>query len=88
MVAAWAANAPLAMVHQYIGNLKTYDAIAFDAGDRDTGIAATVKTLDGILGSYGIAHVTEIYEGDHVNRIEQRLQTKVLPFFDEHLKSK
>jgi hypothetical protein len=35
----------LAMVDQYIGNLKRLRAIAFDAGDKDTGIAATIKTM-------------------------------------------
>jgi len=88
VVAIWAANAPLSMVHQYIGNLKSYDAIACDAGDRDVGIAATVRTLDGILTGYGVAHVSEIYDGDHVSGVAKRLQEKVLPFFDEHLKSK
>ena len=88
VVAAWAANAPLAMVHQYVPNLKTYDAIAFDAGDRDKGIAATVRTLDDILNGYGVAHVSQIYEGDHVSGIQQRLQENVLPFFSEHLKSR
>jgi S-formylglutathione hydrolase FrmB len=86
VVAAWAANAPLAMVHQYVPNLKTYDAIAIDAGDRDVGIAATVRTLDDILSGYGVRHVSQIYEGDHVSRVEQRLQENVLPFFSEHLK--
>ena len=86
VIATWAANAPLAMVHQYVPNLKTFDAIAIDAGDRDAGIAQTVKSLDGILTGYGIRHVSEIYDGDHVNRIGQRLEIKVLPFFSEHLK--
>jgi hypothetical protein len=85
-VGAWAANAPLAMVHQYIPNLRTYDAIAFDAGDRDVGIAATVRSLDEILTGYSVRHVTEIYGGDHVSAINERLETKVLPFFSEHLK--
>jgi enterochelin esterase-like enzyme len=88
VVAAWAANAPLSMVHQYIGNLKSYDAIAVDAGDRDKGIAQTVRTLDEILTGYGVEHVAEIYDGDHVSGVAKRLQEAVLPFFDEHLKSK
>jgi S-formylglutathione hydrolase len=88
VIAAWAANAPLAMVHQYIPNLKTFDAIAFDAGDRDVGIAATVKTLDQILTGYGVAHVSGIYSGDHVSGIDQRLEANVMPFFSEHLKFK
>ena len=88
-IAKWAANAPLTMVYQYIPNLKQFDAIAIDAGDKDLPpIPDTVRTLDGILSDYGVAHVTEIYEGDHVNRVEERLAKKVLPFFSEHLKSK
>lgn len=86
VVARWAANAPLAMVDQYIPNLRKYKAIAMDAGDRDVGIAATVQTLDRILTSYGISHEEEIYEGDHVSRIGERLRSKVLPFFSAQLK--
>jgi len=37
------------------------------------------------LLDYGIAHTSEIYEGDHVNRIAARLETKVLPFFASSL---
>jgi enterochelin esterase-like enzyme len=88
VVAAWAANAPLSMVHQYVGNLKSYEAIAVDAGDRDEAIAPTVRKLDDILTGYGVDHVSEIYSGDHVSGVAKRLQEKVLPFFDEHLKSK
>ena len=35
VLAKWAANAPLAFVDQYIGNLKQYRAIAIDVGDQD-----------------------------------------------------
>jgi S-formylglutathione hydrolase FrmB len=85
IIAQWAANAPLAMVHQYIPSLRSYDAIVIDAGDKDVPIVDTVRTFDRILSDYGIAHTTEVYEGDHVNRIEQRLETKVLPFFGQRL---
>jgi hypothetical protein len=85
VIAEWAANAPLAMVDQFLSNLKTYTAIAFDAGDRDVGIADTLRALDGILAGYQLAHTFEIYPGDHVSAINERLETKVLPFFSEHL---
>lgn len=87
-IAKWVANAPLAMVYQYIPNLKRFDAIAIDAGDKDQPIADTVRAMDGILNGYGVAHVAEIYQGDHVNRVEERLEKKVLPFFSEHLVGK
>jgi hypothetical protein len=54
-----AANAPLAMIDQYIPRLKALHAIAFDAGDNDTSIAAAIKILDQILSSYGITHTYE-----------------------------
>jgi hypothetical protein len=65
--------------------LRAYDAIAVDAGDMDRGIEGTVRKLDEILTGYGVAHMAEIYPGDHVNRIDQRLEKKVMPFFSTHL---
>ena len=88
VVTRWIANAPLAMATQYIPNLKSYTAIAFDAGDKDVQIAGTVRTLDGIMKRFGVPHVSEIYEGDHVNHIEERLRSKVVPFFSEHLQER
>lgn len=85
VIAEWAANAPLAMARQNIPNLKTYTAIAFDAGDRDVGIANTIRTLDKILKGYGMAHDFAIYRGNHIDHIQPRLESKVLPFFSKHL---
>ena len=85
IAAKWAANAPLAMIDQYIPNLKRLRALAVDAGAQDTGIAAPVRTLDQILTQYDIAHTFEIYEGNHINRIADRLETRVLPFFSTTL---
>jgi S-formylglutathione hydrolase len=85
VVAKWAANAPLAMIEQYIGNLKKMHAIAMDAGDKDEPIASTVRTLDQILNSYDIAHTFEIYPGNHVSGIADRMETKTLPFFSKNL---
>jgi hypothetical protein len=85
VLAKFAANAPLAMIDQYIANLKELNAIAFDAGDQDAGIAATIKTLDEVLTGYKIEHLFEIYEGNHTNRVAERIETKMLPFFSENL---
>jgi S-formylglutathione hydrolase len=86
VAAKWAANAPLAMVDQYISNLRRLHAIAFDAGAQDAAIAATCKTLDEILNAYGVSHKFEIYEGTHTSRIAERVETKTLPFFSSNLK--
>jgi S-formylglutathione hydrolase len=85
VVAKWVANAPLAMVDQYLGNLRQLKAIAFDAGDKDTGIAATVRTLDEMLRTDNVAHTFEIYDGNHVDHIADRVEHKMLPFFTTHL---
>jgi S-formylglutathione hydrolase len=85
IVAKWAANAPLAMIDQYISNLRKMHAIAMDAGDGDEPIASTVRTLDQILTSYDIPHTFEIYPGNHVSGIAGRMETKTLPFFSKNL---
>ena len=38
VLARWAANAPLAFIDQYIGNLRQYRAIGLDVGDQDPGL--------------------------------------------------
>lgn len=80
----WAANAPLVFVHQYVGNLKQYRAIALDVGDRD-GLRAGTAQLHEILDSYGIAHTFEVYPGDHTSGVAVRFQNHVLPFFGRNL---
>ncbi|MFC4857242.1 alpha/beta hydrolase [Actinophytocola glycyrrhizae] len=80
------ANRPLAMVDQYISGLRT-QAIAFDVGNQDTNIAANLTELDRVLTAYGVRHSFEVYEGNHGNRIPERFETKVLPFFSKELRS-
>ena len=84
VMAAWSASAPVFMVHQYLPALKTYRAIVLDAGDQDP-VTTGIQRLHELLDNYGIHHSFEIYPGDHVNRIDERLRSKVLPFFAEQL---
>lgn len=86
IAAKWAANSPLAMIDQYIPNLKRYAGIGMDVGLQD-GLKASNERLAGVLAAYGIEHAFETYEGDHVNRIAERMEQKVIPFFSEHLAS-
>ena len=44
VAAKWNANAPLAMIDQFVPNLKRLRGIAFDAGDLDVAIAASVRS--------------------------------------------
>jgi enterochelin esterase-like enzyme len=86
IAAKWVANSPLAFVDQYVPNLKKYRAIAMDVGDQDN-LAATNKQMDESLTRLGVAHTFEVYEGNHGNRVKERFETKVLPFFSANLKS-
>jgi S-formylglutathione hydrolase FrmB len=86
VVAEQAANAILAMVHQYVPELRRLNAIALDAGAQDQPIAGSTEKLAGILAEYGIDHTVEIYDpGDHVSRVDERVEGSVLPFFSEQL---
>ena len=84
IVAKYAANSPLAMVDQYVTNLKKYHAIMGDVGTQDS-LAASNKQLDQILTDFGVKHTFETYEGDHTNRVKERFELKVLPFFSSNL---
>ena len=82
--AKFAANAPLVFVHQYIGNLKQYRAIAMDVGDQD-GLRVDAGKLHEIFDQYGIANSFEIYPGTHTSAVADRFQNHVMPFFSKNL---
>ncbi|MFZ0935031.1 MAG: alpha/beta fold hydrolase [Bryobacteraceae bacterium] len=84
VVAKWAANAPLAFVDQYIGNLRQYRAIAIDVGDKD-GLKIDAGKLHEVLDTYGIANTFEIYQGTHTSAVAVRFQNHVMPFFSKNL---
>ncbi|MEJ2077742.1 MAG: alpha/beta fold hydrolase [Acidobacteriota bacterium] len=85
ILAKWAANAPLAFVDQYIGNLKRYTAISMDVGDQD-GLRFGAQKLHEILDNYGIENSFEIYHGTHTSAVADRFQNHVIPFFSKNLK--
>ena len=43
------------------------------------------EELHRILDSYGIANSFELYSGDHVSAVADRMQNHVLPFFSRNL---
>ncbi len=81
-----AANRTLYTIEQYIPNIKSLEAIGLDAGTNDYSITTTTKKLHELLESYEISHQYESYEGDHLNRIAERIKTRTLPFFSENLR--
>jgi hypothetical protein len=84
IAAKWIANSPLAFVDEYATNLKSFHAFMMDVGLQDT-LLATNQQMDASLTQLGVPHKFETYEGDHMNHVKDRFETKVLPFFSENL---
>ena len=84
VLAKWAANAPLAFIDQYIGNLRQYRAIAIDVGDQD-GLRTDTAKLHEVFDNYGTANTFEIYPGTHTSAVADRFQNHAMPFFDKNL---
>ena len=87
VLAEWAANAPLVMVPQYVPALKSIPNIALDVGDKD-GLLKDDTSIHDALTRFGVPHHFEVYPGTHTSAIAERFQSKVLPFFNEHLARK
>lgn len=83
----WAANAPIVMVSAHVPQLKSFKAIASDGGDKD-GLTKDATVMHEELDGFGVENSFEVYDGNHVNHIAERFQSKVLPFFAKHLEMK
>ena len=84
VLARWTANAPLAFVDQYIGNLRQYRGILIDVGDQD-GLRVDSAKLHDVLDKYGIVNSFEQYQGTHTSKVADRFQNHVMPFFSRNL---
>jgi enterochelin esterase-like enzyme len=84
VLAKWTANAPLAFLDQYVGNLRQYRAIAIDVGDQD-GLRVDAGKLHDVLDTYRIASSFEVYQGTHTSKVADRIQNHVIPFFSKNL---
>ena len=79
-----AANSPLVLLPQYLSALNSLEAFAMDIGDKDFLLEGN-RLFREELDKFGVKYEFELYEGDHGNRIAERIRTEVLPFFGEHL---
>lgn len=79
-----AANSPVVLLPQYLRELTNLEAFAMDIGDQDFLLEGNAK-FRAELDRFGVEYQFELYEGDHGNRIRERIRTEVLPFFAEHL---
>jgi S-formylglutathione hydrolase len=85
--AAWTANLPIPMLGQYRTNLARLRGIGFEIGEQDwnPSLIAQAHDLDAKLTSNGIHHEFDEFTGSHMDKLGERLETKVLPFFSRVL---
>ncbi|MEP7305220.1 MAG: alpha/beta fold hydrolase [Acidobacteriota bacterium] len=86
IVARWIANAPMTMLEQNVATLQKFYAIAIDIGTADT-LLASNRRLHEKMTELRIPHFYEEYDGDHTNKVGERLERSVLPFFSKSLAS-
>lgn len=81
---AW--RPPLTQLERYRQNLSQLK-IGLDAGDSDglRDIPVNARAVDEKLTELGVEHFFEIYAGDHGNRVRERLERVVFPFFSKNL---
>ena len=72
------------MLPQYLPALNGLEAFAMDIGDKDFLLEGN-RLFRAELDRFGVKYDFELYEGDHGNRIAERIRTEVLPFFGAHL---
>ena len=86
--AQWRSNLPVYIAEANKENLKKLRGIFLDYGEKEEfeHIRTGVKLLSKTFSELNIPHHFEVYAGgDHGNLIRQRMETRVLPFFDEKL---
>ena len=83
----WQQALVLPHVAEYREALLRLRGLAFDAGKADglTHIPVTVRKLSEELKRLGVPHHSELYEGDHFNHLNERMATRVFPFFSRVL---
>jgi len=84
IVAKWVANAPLDTLDRYADNLKKYYAIGIEVGTKDS-LYRSNQQLHEAMTRLGIRHGFEEYDGDHTNRVKERVDRNLLPFFARYL---
>ncbi|HUP21124.1 MAG TPA: penicillin acylase family protein, partial [Gemmatimonadota bacterium] len=83
----WAAALPLATVADHAEALRGLRGLALDSGfdDEFAHIPAGAKAFSDTLEALGVPHVYEVYDGDHRNRMPERLPGRILPWIDAAL---
>ncbi|MDQ3634574.1 MAG: alpha/beta hydrolase-fold protein [Acidobacteriota bacterium] len=82
--ARWLANTPMWMVDQYRVNLIKFRSIAFDVGTKEE-LLKSIRGFSDKLKLNKIKHSFEEFEGDHIDKTAERIETRIMPFFSQTL---
>jgi hypothetical protein len=69
-----------------VPSLQRFYNIAIDVGTKD-GLIGANRQLHDLMTRLQIAHSYEEYDGDHVNKVGERIERNVLTFFSKNLVS-
>jgi hypothetical protein len=86
--AKWRSKFPVYIAEANKENLKRLRGIFLDYGEKEEfeHIRIGVKLLSSIFSDLNIPHQFEVYaDGDHGSLIRQRMEKRLLPFFNEKL---
>lgn len=87
VLARWQANIPTYMADQFVTNLRRLRGIAFDAGTQEADIQRSNRQFAEALKRMSVEHTFEVFEGGHTDKVRERIETKMLPFFSRTLVS-
>ena len=84
----WRSKMPLYIVDEYKKSLLSLRGIFLDYGEKEefSHIRSATSSFSKALAERRIPHGFEIYAGgDHVNKVRERLETRLLSFFSEKM---
>jgi enterochelin esterase-like enzyme len=85
VLATWRDRLPLERVERDRAALSRLRALALDVGRADSGVVPGVRAYASELRRVGLRHDLAEYDGDHINRVRERFERSVLPFFARQL---
>lgn len=84
---SWESALPLAELDGRVDALRSLRGLALDSafGDQFPHIIEGARAFSDSLEALGVPHLYEVYDGDHRNRMAERLPGRVLPWIDARL---
>src|SRR5207342_1193343 len=85
LFAMGASGDPAALeIDKYASNLNAFYGIAIDIGLADTALESS-RQLHAAMTRARIPHAYEEYDGDRTNKLRERIEWNILPFFARNL---